>query len=139
MYLLDTNVVSDLRKARRTGKGSDLAAWAATVPSGDLYICSITLLELEIGVRRLERRDTQQGKTLRDWLDGAVVPAFTGRILSFDHAAAEVCAAFHVPDPAPDRDSYIAAIAVANDLSVVTRDTKDFARFNVELVDPWRS
>ena len=138
MFLLDTNVVSDLRKTSARSDSSPLAQWAADIPSGDLFISSITLLELEIGVRRIERRDTRQGRVLRRWLDQAVIPAFSGRLLPFDHAAAQICAGYHVPDPASDRDSYIAAIAAANGLVIVTRDVKDFDRFDVEMVNPWR-
>ena len=138
MFLLDTNVVSDLRKTSARSDRSPLARWAVDIPSGDLFISSITLLELEIGVRRIERRDKRQGSVLRRWLDEAVITAFSGRVLSFDHAAAQICAGYHIPDPAPDRDSYIAAIAASNGLVIVTRDIKDFARFGVDLVNPWQ-
>ena len=133
MYLVDTNVVSELRRA----DNERLVAWAASVESGSLYLASISLLELEIGVQRLERRDKRQGKVLRKWLSGKVKPAFEGRILPFDEQAAERCAKYHVPNPRPDRDSFIAAIAECHKLTVVTRNERDFSTFDVSILNPW--
>ena len=138
MYLLDTNVVSELRKAGTNSIDSNLEAWAQTIESGHLYITSITVLELEIGVQRIERRDKRQGKVLRNWVDDRVVPSFEDRILAFDESAAIYCAGLHVPDQRSDRDSFISAIAYVHDMSVVTRNTKDFEGMGIELINPWR-
>jgi predicted nucleic acid-binding protein len=137
VFLLDTNVVSELRKFGTLSADENVSAWAGGVDSGHLYLSSITTLELEIGVQRMERRDRRQGKVLRNWLVGRVLPAFSGRILPFDAEAAECCARYHVPDPRPDRDSFIAAIAQVHQLTVVTRNTQDFQPFEVSLVNPW--
>lgn len=137
MYLVDTNVVSELRRAATGAANESLLRWASSVDSGLLYLSSISLLELEIGVQRLERRDKRQGKVLRAWLSDKVKPAFEGRILSFDERAAERCAPYHVPNPKPDRDSFIAAIAECHKLTIVTRNERDFSAFDLPLLNPW--
>ena len=138
MFLLDTNVVSELRKAGTSNADVNLSQWASSVESGYLYLSSISVLELEIGVLRMERRDKRQGKVLRSWLANRVLPAFDGRVLPFDLAAAERCARFHVPDPRSDRDSFIAAIAQVHNLIVVTRNIQDFEPLGVSLLNPWQ-
>lgn len=137
MFLLDTNVLSELRRAR-TGKADPgVVAWAGGVPHGGLYLSAITVLELETGVLRVERRDAQQGAALRAWLEGQVLPAFHGRILSVDMPVALRCAALHVPDPRPERDALIAATALVHGMTVVTRNVVDFRKTGVRLLDPW--
>ncbi len=138
MYLLDTNVVSELRKAASGAANRNLVIWASGVEAGNLFISSITLLELEIGVQRVERRDKRQGTVLRRWLSEKVKPAFLDRILPFDAGSAEICAGYHVPNPKSDRDSYIAAIAAQNEMVVVTRNQKDFDQFGVSILNPWK-
>jgi predicted nucleic acid-binding protein len=138
VFLLDTDVVFELRKAGTSNADVNLSQWASSVESGYLYLSSISVLELEIGVLRMERRDKRQGKVLRSWLANRVLPAFDGRVLPFDLAAAERCARFHVPDPRSDRDSFIAAIAQVHNLTVVTRNIQDFEPLGVPLLNPWQ-
>lgn len=135
MYLLDTNVVSELRKPRANRRVKN---WAASVPASHLYLSTITILELETGVLRLERRDPHQGAILRRWLDEHVLPAFAGRILAIDTAVALCCAKLHVPDKMAEGDALIAATALVHGLIVATRNTSDFQSANVGLLDPWR-
>ena len=136
-FLLDTNVVSELRRAR-TGKADpNVVAWAGAQPSGALFLSAITVLELELGVRRAERRDPEQGRGLRAWLEEQVLPAFDGRVLPVDVAVARRTATLHVPDPAPERDALIAATALVHSLTVATRNTSDFDRTGVALMNPW--
>jgi len=137
LYLLDTNVVSDLRKAGTPTADSKLIEWASDIESGHLYISSITVLELEIGVQRLERRDKRQGKVLRSWLEDKVYPSFEGRVLPFCIDSAAYCAQLHVPDQRSDRDSFIASIAYVHDMTVATRNLRDFEGMGVSLVNPW--
>jgi len=137
MYLLDTNVVSELRKAPSGRANANVIAWAASVTTSMLFLSSITILEIEIGILQIERRDSVQGALLRDWLEGQVLTAFDGRLIAFDTAVARRCAALHVPDRRPDRDAMIAAIALVHGLRVVTRNTADFVDTGVPLLNPW--
>ena len=137
MYLLDTNIVSELRKVRLGKADSGVAAWAEEMDAADLYISAITLQELEIGVLRAERRDPAQGAMLRTWLDAHVLPAFAGRILPIDTAVARRSAQLHVPDPRPVRDGLIAATALVHAMTVVTRNTSDFEPTGVATLNPW--
>ncbi|VTU45589.1 putative ribonuclease FitB (plasmid) [Variovorax sp. SRS16] len=137
MYLLDTNVVSELRRASRADPR--VLAWAHGVPTAALFISVITLLELEKGVLLAERRDPIQGAMLRAWLSGQVEPSFADRTLVIDAATAKRCAALHVPNPRPDRDSLIAATALEHGFAVVTRNVADFAGTGVAVLDPWLS
>ncbi len=138
MFLLDTNVVSELRKARAGKADRNVAAWAARVPAVSLFLSAITIQELEIGTLLAERRDPAQGAILRTWLDGHVLPAFAERILPVETAVARRSAALHVPDPRPIRDALIAATALVHELTVVTRNTTDFEPTGARVFDPWR-
>ena len=137
MYLLDTNVVSELRKAKSKRLNKNVAAWARRVSAPTLFISVITVLELEMGVLLIQRRDAAQGKILRTWVDGHVLRAFSGRILAIDTAIAQCCAALHVPDPRSDRDALIAATAKVHGLTVVTRNVADFESMGIKLLNPW--
>lgn len=137
MYLLDTNVVSELRKVRLGKADQHVAAWADSVEASDLYLSVITVQELEIGVLLAEHRDLSQGTVLRAWLNTQVLPAFKGRILAFDTAVAQRSARLHVPNPRPVRDGLIAATALVHGMTVVTRNLADFEPSGVALLNPW--
>ncbi len=137
MYLLDTNVVSELRRAKAGKADPRVVAWGESMPVAGLFLSVISLLELEMGVLLIERRDPAQGVILRAWLDGQVLPAFAGRILAVDTAVARRCARLHVPDPRSDRDALIAATALVHGLTVVTRNVADFEPMGVGLLNPW--
>ena len=137
MYLLDTNVVSELRKVRAGKADANVARWADSVDAGELYLSVISVQDLEIGVLLVERRDPVQGAMLRSWLNDHVLPAFVGRILPVDTAVALRSAALHIPDPHPVRDGLIAATALVHGMTVVTRNVDDFARANVKVLNPW--
>ena len=139
MMLLDTNVVSELRKVGDGRADPNLVAWLSGKDAGQFYLSVISLMELEIGVLRVERRDANQGALLRRWLDERVKPAFAGRVLPIDSSVALRCANLHVPDPRSDRDALIAATALEHAMSVVTRNVKDFAPTGVRLINPWDS
>lgn len=137
MYLLDTNVLSELR----TGKprpDRHVLDWAASVPLGAQFVSVITWLELDIGIQRLERRSPPQGQALRVWLE-EVRHLFVGRTLVVDEAVVLRCTRLHVPNPAPPHDALIAATALAHGLTLVTRNTADFANMGVTLLNPWRA
>ena len=137
MYLLDTNTVSELRKAKTDKIDKNVQAWANHVSTTILFISVITVLELELGILLLERRDNQQGAILRTWLHDHVLPAFSGRILDIDTTVARRCAALHVPDRRSDRDALIAATAIVYGMTVVTRNVSDFRPTGAEIFNPW--
>lgn len=135
MYLLDTNVISELRQGKPRQSGA-VRVWAAGVPAGQLYLSAICILELEKGVMLLERRTPPQGSALRAWL-GATVRAFEGRVVPFTGNTAALCAGLHIPDPRPERDAMIAASALEHRLTLVTRNTSDFANMGLQVLDPF--
>jgi toxin FitB len=137
MYLLDTNVVSEIRKAKSGKADKNVIAWARRVPSTAMFLSVISVLELETGVLLIERRDQKQGALLRTWLDSHVLPTFSDRILAIDTAVAQRCAHLHVPAPRSDRDALIAATALVHSMTVVTRNVVDFAATGVALINPW--
>lgn len=137
MYLLDTNVVSELRKAKAGKADKHVTAWAAAVPAASLFLSVITIHELEIGVLLAERRDPPQGAILRSWLEDHVLPAFDDRVVPIETSIARRSAALHVPDPCPVRDALIAATALVHGLTLVTRNVSDFERTGAKIFDPW--
>lgn len=132
MYLLDTNVVSELRKPKADLR---VVAWAETIRPNDLFLSVITIHELEMGILQLVRRDQAQADMLREWLENKVLPSFAERILPIELAVSRRYAALHVPDPRSYRDSFIAATALVHRLVVVTRNVKDFP--DADTLNPW--
>jgi len=137
MYVVDTNVLSELRRARTGRADKQVAAWAATVAPSALFISVVTVLELELGVLMTERRDVAAGAFLRAWLDDQVLPSFAGRVLPVDIAVARICAKLHVPDRRQERDALIAATALVHGMTIVTRNVADFAPTSVRIINPW--
>ncbi len=137
MFLLDTNVISELRKAGDGRAGAHVVAWLSSVDAATLYLSAITLLEIELGVLRIERRDAPQGARLRAWMTHHILPEFLDRTLPVDAAVALRCAPLHVPDPRSERDALIAATALVHGMTVVTRNVADFEATGVPLLNPW--
>lgn len=137
MYLLDTNVVSELRKAKSKKAHAGVDGWARTIPASSMFLSVITILEMEQGEMLIRRRDPTQASLLRAWLDNFVLPGFAGRILSIDLAVAQRCASLHVPHPRADRDSLIAATALVHSLTIVTRNVRDFTGTGASILNPW--
>lgn len=137
MYVLDTNVVSELRKVKAGKANANVVSWAESVDAIDLFISAITIMELELGILAIERKDVVQGALLRAWLEQRVLPEFAGRTLPIDTAVAQRCASLHVPDKRGERDALIAATALAHGMTVVTRNIADFQPTGVALVNPW--
>jgi predicted nucleic acid-binding protein len=137
MFVLDTNVVSELRKIRLGRADAHVARWADSVDAADLYLSVITIQELEIGVLSMERRSAVQGAILRSWMTGQVLPAFANRILPVDIAVVLRSAKLHVPVARPVRDGLIAATALVHGMAVVTRNVSDFEPMGVPVVNPW--
>lgn len=137
MYLLDTNVISELRKTNSGKANPQVIQWANSVPINALFISVITVLEIEMGILSVMRKDTKQGQRLKTWLEQQVIPSFSDRLILIDCAVAKCCAKLHVPDPQSDRDALIAASALVHDFTVVTRNTADFKATGVKLINPW--
>lgn len=142
MYLLDTNVVSEMRKPRtatrqRSGMNSRVATWAENTSSASMYISAITLMEVELGTLLMERKYVAQGAVLRNWMSDQLMPAFESRVLIVDSQIALQCALLQVPNPKSYRDSLIAATAIVHGMTVVTRNTSDFQMPGVRLLNPW--
>jgi toxin FitB len=134
-YLLDTKVVSALRVR---GRNPVVEAWSASVPLADQFVSAFSIAEIERGVIAKERADAEQGAVLRRWFEDNVLPAFTGRVLGFDLAAARVLAACRVPEHAPLDDPLIAAVAQSGGLTVVTRNERHFEPLDVPCLNPWK-
>lgn len=137
MFVLDTNVISELRHGKPR-QSAEVRMWAGRQPSSRLFLSAISILELELGIRALEHRVPPQGSALRMWLSG-LREAFAGRILPFTENTAPICASLHVPDPRSERDAMIAATAIEHGFTVVTRNVSDFADTGATLLNPWVS
>ncbi len=139
MFLLDTNIISELRKAGSGKADKNVIAWAEKVADSQLYISAVTVMELEMGVLAKERKDKTQGTMLRYWLEHHVLPAFAERTLAFDSDIARCCAGLHAPDRRSERDALIAATGIVHSMTVVTRNTDDFIVTGVALLNPWNA
>ena len=135
MFLLDTNVISELRRPAKADK--NVVAWASMVPAASFFLSAISILEIELGALLIARKDAAQGAVLRAWIDDQILARFDGRILAVDTAVAQRCARLHVPDPRAERDALIAATAMVHGLTVVTRNVADFEPVGVALLNPW--
>ena len=135
MFLLDTNVISELRAGKKNQSASVLA-WAKSTPVTQCFLSAVTILELENGVQRLEANKVPHGGAIRTWLN-AISKLYQGRILPFDERAAKICASLHIPNKRPDRDAMIASIARIHGFMVVTRNSADFVGTGVELINPF--
>lgn len=135
MFLLDTNVISELRRPDKADR--NVVAWSNAVPAVNFFMSVVSILEIELGARLIDRRDAVQGTVLRAWINDQVLARFEGRILAIDTAVAQRCAQLHVPNPRAERDALIAATALVHGLTVVTRNVGDFEPTGVPLLNPW--
>lgn len=137
MYLLDTNIISEIRKLAKNKCHQSVANWVRATSKELMFTNAVVMMELERGVMSVERKDTTQGKLLRYWLEIEVKSAFHGKVLKIDEKTAQICAQLHIPDHAPENDAWIAASAIQHNLILVTRNTADFARTGVRLFNPF--
>lgn len=135
MFVLDTNIVSELRRPVKAQP--NVVAWAGSTPLAYMFISVITILEIELGALLIERKDKAKAKHLRAWIDEQVMARFEGRILAVDTAVAQRCARLHVPEQRAERDALIAATALVHGMKVVTRNVADFTSIGVEIINPW--
>jgi len=137
MFLLDTNVISELRKARNGKANPRVVKWSSAQDVSDLFISSITLMELEVGILRAHRKDARKGTMLRNWLQNQIIKNFQNRILPFGADEAVCCARLHVPNQRPERDAIICATAIVHGMTVITRNVVDFSATGVTILNPW--
>jgi toxin FitB len=133
-FLLDTNVISEIRR----GRNANVAAWAKTFADADLYLSVLTVGEIRKGIERLRRRDPQQAEVFATWLDD-LHECFGDRILAVDREVADVWGRLNAHTERKAIDSLIAATASVHDLTVVTRNSADFDGCDVRVLDPWQS
>jgi toxin FitB len=136
MYLIDTNVVSELRRSKSRKPDPQVVAWIGSVPVRNTYLSVVSAFELERGILSIGRRDAAKSAMLREWLEGVLI-GFAGRILPVDLDIATRCAALHVPVTPPERDAWIAATALVHGMTVVTRNVADFEPMGVAVLNPW--
>ncbi|PID64120.1 MAG: VapC toxin family PIN domain ribonuclease [Gammaproteobacteria bacterium] len=139
MYLLDTNVISELRKVGDGKADKNVALWVSKQDILQCYLSAITVMEVEIGALRIARKDKKQGTVLLKWLEEMVLPQFSERILPIDTRVARCCARFHVPNPCSERDALLSATAFCHGMTVVTRNVRDFEATGVALINPWET
>ena len=137
MYLLDTNVISELRKGAKAN--TNVTSWARTISTSTLFLSVITILEIEMGILQKERQDPSQAAFLRTWMNSCVLSAFSEKIINIDLAVAQRCAKLHIPDPKSERDALIAATALIHRMTLITRNTHDFKETGARLFNPWEA
>lgn len=138
MFLVDTNVISEARKGQRADPGV-VAFWTEAARNDTpIFLSSVTIGELRRGVELIRHRgDQRQAELLEQWLEQVLID-YGERVLSLDCDAAQVWGRLRVPNPQHAIDKQIAAIALLHDLTVVTRNTDDFANIGVRLLNPFR-
>lgn len=137
-YLLDTNVISELRKAGTPKANPQVIAWAKSIDAEEMFISALTLMEIEKGILKFARKDSQQAHHLQRWYQEQVLTEFAWRTLSIDSGVARLCAQLHIPDERPLTDALIAATAIHHELILVTRNVRDFDTTGVMLLNPWQ-
>jgi len=139
MFLLDTNVVSELRKAALGKADKSVISWAVSVPASAMHLSVISILEIELGILLLARKDRQQAHIIQTWLEDYVLAAFGERILPIDVPVARKCAELHVPNRRAERDALIAATTLVHGFTLVTRNVADFEVQGVKILNPWQN
>lgn len=137
MYLLDTNVLSEIRKIGAGRADPGVTAWAAMMDVREAFLSVVTIMELRRGMLSLARRDQEQATRIGAWLERDVIKVFRERILGTDLDTALICAKLHVGGRRPDNDAWIAATAIQHGLTVVTRNVVDFESLAVPLFNPF--
>jgi toxin FitB len=133
-YLLDTNIVSELRRRERVNPG--LRSWFEGVENGELYLSVMTLGEVRKGIERLRPRDPAQAVVLERWLN-TLERSFADRVLSIDADAADQWGKLQAIRPLPEIDALIAATCIRDDLTLVTRNDADFKGLGIRVLNPF--
>lgn len=135
-FLLDTNIISELRKKTRANPG--VTEWFNDQDEESLYLSSLVLGEVRMGIERLRLRDPQAAGLLDIWIS-KITHQFDSKILCIDEAVSEIWGRINVPDPLPPIDGLLAATAIAHDMTLVTRNVQDMERSGVRLLNPFSS
>src|ERR1700678_2817224 len=136
MYLLDTNVVSEMKRISAGHGNAQVAHWLGQIEESALYLSAITVLELELGCLLMERKDKLQGAVLRRWLR-SLLDHYQDGIIAIDSTVATRAAALHVPNPRESHDALIAATALTHRYALVTRNVSDFSIDDLKVINPW--
>lgn len=134
-FLLDTNVLSEIRKGRNGNDG--VRRWASSEDEVHFALSVISIKEIEYGILSKLRSDPDQSIIFRLWLDHHLLPRYADRILDVNVEVAQRAAAFDVPDPRPVADGLIAATAIVHNLTVVTGNVRHFRPMGVPLLNPF--
>lgn len=137
MYLLDTNIISEMRKTKTGKANKGVVDWVKNQPLNQLYTCEIVIMELLRWVEQKQRKDPEQAKHLQAWFESFVLTSFEGRILNIDRRASKICASFHVPNPRGENDCWIASIAYVHNLTLITRNVGDFEGLAINIINPF--
>ena len=132
-WLVDTNILSELRKGERAPAG--IRMWFAATTEEELFTSVLVLGEVRRGIESIRRRDLPSALALEQWL-ARLETSFSERVLPVDARVADCWGGLNVPDPIPTVDGLLAATALVHDMVLVTRNTKDVERTGVRLLDP---
>lgn len=138
MILLDTNVISEIRKIEQNKANANVVAWANALDFSKVYLSAIVVGELKLGILlKRHNKDFVQADILEDWLNNWVLAKFANRILPVDEQVAQIYASLNAPNPKSTNDAYIASTAIAHNLTIATRNVKDFDGMPVKLINPF--
>ncbi len=133
-FLLDTDILSELRKANRCDAG--VRDWIEGTPADELYVSVLVLGDIRQGIERIRMRDPAQARALEKWLQN-LPPEFADRILPVDERVADQWGRLGLQQPVPTLDAFLAATALVHDLTMVSRDEKGFRRTGVRMINPF--
>ena len=133
-FLLDTNVISELRKKDRANSG--VTSWFSDLDGDTIYLSVLTLGEIRRGIENISRRDADAGANLNQWVS-RIVMGFEGRIIPVDATIADEWGRMNVPDPLPVVDGLLAATAKIRGMTLVTRNISDVSRTGIETLNPF--
>ena len=137
MYLLNTNIISELKKLDSGKIHPQVQRWAYSINLMQTKISVVSIIEIRTGILSLARKDQAQAASLDNWFTNRLLPAYRTRTLSVDTEVALICAQLHIPAKRPINDTYIAATAIAHNLTPVTRNVRDFQGLPLILENPF--
>ena len=137
MYLLNTNIISELKKLDSGKIHPQVQRWAYSINLMQTKISVVSIIEIRTGILSLARKDQAQAASLDNWFTNRLLPAYRTRTLSVDTEVALICAHLHIPAKRPINDAYISATAIAHNLTLVTRNVRDFQGLPLILENPF--